>query len=178
MKFALLTFDHQLFTTINHLPHTVFSDSFALFLSGIGSYGFIWIAIAVLLFIREERRDHLFFLPVVISTFVSWLLVLVVLKPYVARLRPLKRFGAIVVETGRMDYSFPSFHATIAWALAVVLAQKEPKLGWLFYLLALLISLSRIYLGVHYPVDVFVGSIIGIFIGYVSVRIEDSLSRV
>lgn len=61
--------------------------------------------------------------------------------------------------------SFPSNHAANCFAGAVVLAWYFPNRAKYFYILALIISLSRIALGVHYPSDVAAGAFLGIFVG-------------
>lgn len=61
--------------------------------------------------------------------------------------------------------SFPSNHAANSFAGAVVLAWFFPELRIPLYILAVLIGLSRIALGVHYPSDVAAGAILGIFVG-------------
>lgn len=61
------------------------------------------------------------------------------------------------------DYSFPSGHTTASFSLATTLAVNLPKVAVVVLLLALLIGMSRIYLGVHYPTDVAAGIILGIF---------------
>jgi undecaprenyl-diphosphatase len=164
----LITLDHRIFLFINHWPHTPVSDAIALTLSGVfSSTVVIWLLLAVWLFVREEKNDHWFFLPVVLASSLSILITDILLKNYFARSRPP---GAML-----SSYSFPSGHATFAWALAVVLASKEPRARWLFYGLAFLISLSRIYLGVHYPSDVVVGTLVGLGIGLFSLHIEHKI---
>lgn len=64
--------------------------------------------------------------------------------------------------------SFPSDHAAISFALATSIFIYDPKLGVLAYLLAVLISFSRIFAGLHYPSDIIVGALIGISASYVS----------
>lgn len=163
---GLLRIDIQLFSFINHLPHTPFTDAVALSLSGAGTAGIIWFIIAVILFLREEKKNHWFFLPILLAGGISGIIVNNILKPLVARARPDEVMGAIVVGKSLIhDYSFPSGHATMSFAAAVVLSRTEPKWRIVLYLLAALISLSRIFLGKHYPLDVAAGALLGWGIG-------------
>lgn len=161
----LLALDQQLFFLINGSYHASLLDWTALFLSGVGTAGIIWFILGIALFLREEKRDKWFFAPFLLTGGLSYFVTEVLLKPLVERIRPSVEMGAIVVGNQSTDPSFPSGHATIGFAMAVVLANKEPKWKWIFYSLAVLISLSRIYLGVHYPLDVIGGGVIGWGIG-------------
>lgn len=69
------------------------------------------------------------------------------------------------------DPSFPSNHAGGAFALAVSLSMSFPQLSLLSYALALGITYSRLYTGLHYLSDTFVGGCIGAFIGFVCVSL-------
>jgi undecaprenyl-diphosphatase len=165
----LITLDHKFFLFINHLPHTPVSDAIALTLSGVFvSTVIVWLLLSVWLFVREQKRDHWFFLPVVLASTLSVLVTDVILKNFFSRNRPPPSLGTLNIGGPLTDYSFPSGHATFAWALAIVLANKEPRAKWLFYSLAFCISLSRVYLGKHYPLDVIAGSLVGLGTGYIS----------
>lgn len=161
----MMNIDTGVFLFINHLPHTAISDGVAKFFSLIGTAGIVWLVIGGLLFLKEERKHHLFFAPIVAAGGISYVLVELIVKPLVARMRPSVEMGAIIVGNVKNDFSFPSGHATIAFAMAVVLSECEPKWkGW-FITLAVAIALSRVYIGVHYPLDVVFGALLGWGIG-------------
>jgi undecaprenyl-diphosphatase len=61
-----------------------------------------------------------------------------------------------------VTHSFPSGHATVAFASATVLALAVPRLRVPLYVLAALIAFSRVYVGVHYPFDVLAGAVLGV----------------
>jgi undecaprenyl-diphosphatase len=73
-----------------------------------------------------------------------------------------------------LDIAFPSGHASTSFAGATVLALALPRLAVAFYALAALVSLSRVYVGVHYPLDIVAGALLGLAVGlavwYVVVR--------
>ena len=162
----LLALDLQVFLFINHWPHIPIIVIPALILSGVGTYGLVWFILGGYLFIREEEKDHLFFLPLLTAGLITISLVELFLKPLFARLRPSPETGAIIAGFTQSDtYSFPSGHAAVAFALVGIIAEKEPRWKWWLYLLAVGIALSRIYLGRHYPLDVVAGGLIGYITG-------------
>lgn len=161
----LLELDRFVFTAINSLPHPIAMDTLAMVLSGISSYGFVWIFFGGLLLIREEIRDHRFIGRLGATIALSFGLSELLLKPIIGRLRPIFIAGTTVVVPIAGQYSFPSSHAVVAFASARVLAQKEPAIGTFMYILAGCVGLSRIYLGHHYPLDVVFGSVLGLLIG-------------
>ncbi|MBI5970376.1 MAG: glycosyltransferase family 39 protein [Deltaproteobacteria bacterium] len=68
--------------------------------------------------------------------------------------------------TGKFN-SFPSGHATVSFALAYVLSKRHPAFAPFFYIAAMLVGLSRIYLGSHYPSDAAAGAILGMITGWI-----------
>ena len=63
--------------------------------------------------------------------------------------------------------SFPSGHATSSFACATVLSALAPRLAPAFVLLAAAVAYSRLYVGVHWPLDVVAGSALGVLVGTV-----------
>lgn len=169
-----LDFDKSLFLAINNLPHNIFLDSFFSFFSIIGYWGIVWLVIGVIVFIWEEVRDKKGLIALIIALTISELLVEILFKNLFGRLRPQYNIiETIVIWDLSKSFSFPSGHATVAFAAAYILAKEHKKWRFFYYLLAMLISFSRVYLGKHYPSDVFAGAVLGMCIGYFSLRIID-----
>lgn len=63
--------------------------------------------------------------------------------------------------------SFPSGHATLLFALATIIFLYNKKAGIVYYIFAFLISLARVFCGVHWPADILGGAIIGILISLI-----------
>ncbi len=90
-------------------------------------------------------------------------LIVQVLKRVSSRTRPYLALPNVnTVANPLRDYSFPSGHSTAAYALAMTFSLNHPSLSALFVLAATGVGLSRIYLGLHYPSDVFIGAVIGV----------------
>jgi len=88
------------------------------------------------------------------------------LKEMIARPRPCQTMSAVHLLVGcGAAYSMPSSHAANAFAQAVFFGTLVRKPRKYLAFIAFLIAISRVFVGVHYPGDVLVGSIIGITIG-------------
>ena len=61
-----------------------------------------------------------------------------------------------------LDLSFPSGHASTSFAAAAMLAWFIPRGAPILFVLAALVAASRVYVGVHYPLDVVVGAVLGL----------------
>lgn len=86
------------------------------------------------------------------------------LKNSVCRLRPKDVLPNINTFNVSLDYySFPSGHTTAVFAIATTLALAFPVLAWVCFPIALIVAISRLYLGVHYPSDVLAGMAMSIF---------------
>jgi undecaprenyl-diphosphatase len=74
--------------------------------------------------------------------------------------------------------SFPSGHAATSFACAATLARFAPRrVAVILYVLAALIAYSRVYVGVHYPLDVIGGAVLGLLIARALRRLPEVLQR-
>ena len=144
-------------------------------LSLVGSFGLVWLALAVVLAGFSWRRPWLLLrvaVAILLAEMVSGALKagLERDRPPVAHPEPEPLVGVPAT------FSFPSGHATVSFACATVLALAVPRLAWPLFALAALIAFSRVYVGVHYPGDVLVGAILGVGVG-AAVRVSGRFLR-
>lgn len=101
-----------------------------------------------------DRDDALLALAAVIPAG----LITYALKVMVARPRPAVEH---IVAVEPASFAFPSGHTTLAFAVAVLLARRNPSYAFYLYGVAALVAVSRVVIGVHYPSDIIAGAVIG-----------------
>ena len=161
----------ELFYTLYTLAHrSVSFDTFIIFMAQYFPYVVIILAGAFLVFhhdiltsqnpIRALARKWREIIIVFFSGIVGWglasvlKLVIHTPRPFVA----LSGVHALIPETG---FAFPSGHATFFMALAVGIFMSHRKAGIFFIIAAVLIGVARIIAGVHFPIDILGGFILG-----------------
>lgn len=131
----------------------------------LGNAGWFWIVLSVLLFLKKEYR----YVGVTsgLALLGSFFLNNLILKNAVGRVRPYEVIdGLVLLENKAWDASFPSGHSGCSFAAAVVFFLMLPKrFGIPSVILAAIIAFSRLYIGIHYPTDVLVGTLDGILLG-------------
>lgn len=140
-------------------------------LTAIGQAAIVWIALAPVLALWARK-------PVVLTTLVTaatvWTadLLTVGLKAVFDRERPYDVVPAAdPLLRWDVSSSFPSGHAATSAAGALILAYLIGRGGLALALLAVAISFSRVYVGVHYPLDVLAGAVVGLAVGAAAVAL-------
>jgi undecaprenyl-diphosphatase len=126
----------------------------------LGDGGIVWILLAGFLsYVTETRRAGI---VVFISMAVNVIICNLVLKPLIARPRPFDVMELTILIRRPDDFSFPSGHTSASFAAATAVFFYYRQLGAPRLVLAVLISLSRLYLLVHFPSDIIAGVLLGI----------------
>lgn len=173
----ILPYEKDLFFLING-SHSYFTDCTMWLLST----SIIWIPLAIFLTGSiVYKKSWKIWLPILITISILFLFCdqfsSAVCKPYFARLRPTHYPG--IAEHVRTlygyvggQYGFISGHATnsLGFATLTALLFRNKLYSIAIYIWALLISYSRIYLGVHFVSDVVVGALAGISIGFLTYK--------
>ena len=133
----------------------------------LGSFSVSVILCGVLFLVGQRRMGIVSSASIIIATVIT-----AILKVAVARPRPFMVVsGAIPLDLER-DYSFPSGHASRAFGLLSLTRGRSARMRLFGYSLAGLVAFSRVYLGVHYPLDVLGGVALGLASGMVVRRYE------
>jgi undecaprenyl-diphosphatase len=139
-------------------------DPFAQGLSHVGTDAAIWLAIALLASIARRRAEVIAWTAC--SALLAWASA-EILKALTDRPRPDVDRLVSLPQSG----SLPSGHAATSFACATVLAALVPRWRVPFFALAVLIAWSRTYVGVHYPLDVLAGAVLGVALGLLVLRV-------
>lgn len=130
----------------------IFATDYLLYLS------LFWILfLAVKGKIKEKKAFLLIILAIPLAILLIKFIHLFIIIP-----RPFVTFNFQPLTDSNPDASFPSRHATIMAVVAFALTFLKSNWAPLFFLLMILVGVSRIYIGVHYPLDVLGGFITGL----------------
>jgi undecaprenyl-diphosphatase len=161
----------------NFAHQSVLVDNIIVFFAEVSQYLFFILAGLFLLFHHEvfkaenpfqvvlQKYRELSF--VFVAGFFGWFFAKI-LKVLIHAERPFSVFPAVQPLFLESSFAFPSSHATIFMALAVALFFKHKKAGYFFIIFAFLIGISRIASGVHSPVDILGGFILGTLVAFLT----------
>jgi undecaprenyl-diphosphatase len=154
--------DARIYLAINDGPHTGALDSLAWGLAIIATGGWIWVLGTLVAYLARVPGSWVAIKQLLPSVVVATWIVEYPIKSFFRRRRPFARIvEALVIGKKPGSWSFPSGHTASSFASAWVLALVWPKRAPLFFGLAGIVGLSRIYLGAHYPGDVASGALAG-----------------
>lgn len=162
-----MEWDRETFIYLNNLGIEEY-DQFWITVTDFTTWTPLFIFFLILIFWKYPKREALF---VVLTLFIMiWFVTTLtdLTKHAVARLRPnnMEDMNTLIrILKTPSTYSFFSGHSSSSFSIAtlmVLFLRHRFKWSWLFYLWALLMVASRIFVGVHFPVDIIVGAFVGI----------------
>ena len=173
---SLLQLDGQLLVAIQGL-HMAWLDPVISFYTKLGDAGLLWIALSLaMLFHKPTRKAGALALGAMI---LGLIVTNLTIKPLISRPRPWLDWPIIPLVTEKDPNSFPSGHTCAAFAAAMVwvrtLPQKRDRV--IAAVMAVLMGLSRLYVGVHYPSDVLAGAVIGALCAWVIWKVYQSVEE-
>ena len=102
-----------------------------------------------------------------------------IFKPLIGRLRPCQEPALDwlrLLDGCGGKYGFPSSHAANFFGQAVIIGSFYRITRYYIYPIAVLVALSRVYLGVHYPTDILAGAFLGIISGLFVIYVSNQLA--
>jgi len=164
--------DWYLFQQINNLAgRSICLDGIAIFFAKY--FGYILAAILLCFLIKNWRKYWRMVALAFGSAVISRFVITEILRWLWFRPRPfVNHYVNLLLNQSGAEASFPSGHAAFYFALSTIVYFYNKKLGIGFLIASFLISIARVFSGIHWPSDIFLGAIVGIFSGWLIFQIS------
>lgn len=154
-----------------HKNHNTFLDYLMPAITSSDNWTIPIILLILFLAFRCGKKGRIALVIIVICLGTTDALCAQVLKPFFQRLRPshlsIEGLNLLVGKGGK--WSMPSNHAANIFALSTILSYFYERFKFPLYLFSVVIAISRVYVGVHYPSDILIGSFVGYLIGWTTI---------
>ncbi len=166
----LLKWDSDTFVYLNGLGIEQY-DGFWSTITHISTWIPLFILFIVLFYLNFPKNEARYKFLTVLGLVVFIAAITHITKISVARLRPnnTEEINTLIrILKTPTDYSFFSGHASSSFSITMLVflfLRKKVKWAILFFVWPILFTMSRIYVGVHYPLDILVGTVVGILSG-------------
>lgn len=157
--------DQSIFHFINGLAgKNSFFDGLGIFL---GEYlGYVLVALVLIIFWKRWKKAFFIALSGLLAKFG----LVEAIRLFWQRPRPFLAEDVNLLIEKSADPSFPSGHAAFFFAISTAVFLYNKKAGICFLFASVLISVFRVYIGVHWPADVLAGAAVGIFSGWLIIK--------
>lgn len=175
---TLIEFDQYIFSILNGEWTNSFFDTVLPYWRNKYVWLPVYLFIIAYFILNYSKKGYYFILALLLTVGTADLMSSHVIKKSVQRLRPCNEPTLLderVLVTCSSGYSFTSSHATNHFAISMFLifttGTRRRWLRWAIFLWALTIAYGQVYVGVHYPLDILGGSLLGTFIAAVGARL-------
>ena len=155
--------DDKLFLKIFKDNRRGYFKNFMKLMSRLGD-GYVWAFLYFSLYMFRIKYAILYFARAAAAVFIC-IFVFLYIKSFFSRMRPYKKHDKIPIMYPPDKHSFPSGHTMVGFAISFSVGSYSFGSAILFYTIASLIAFSRVYVGLHYPLDVICGIVLGSVIG-------------
>jgi len=166
--------DNLIFQQINSLAlKNLYLDEVAIFCANF--LGYILIGILFILLIRNFKKYYKIITQAFISGIFARFIIVEIIRFIWHRPRPFIAEPVNLLLRHSSSASFPSGHATFFFALSTLIYLYDKKTGIFFLVVSFLISISRVFCGIHWPADILAGSLVGVLSGLIIKKIFERL---
>ena len=167
---AIKDLDREIFLFLNGINHP-FIDYLMYYITDTEFWFPFYLALLGFLIIKFRGDSIPMIMAILLAVGINDLITSGFMKPFFERLRPCHDptlTGLVhLIDNCGLPFGFASGHASNSFGIAtifwLIMKDHQVRIGWLF-IWAAVVAYSRIYVGVHFPADVIVGSGIGIFV--------------
>ncbi|MFH1582227.1 MAG: phosphatase PAP2 family protein [bacterium] len=164
-----MNWNTSFFELINqYAGKSVCLDSLAIFFAEYLQY--VLVFIFVILLIKNFDKYLPLILRIVAAGILARIIITEIIRLVWERPRPFIENNVNLILEHSPLASFPSGHASLFFAVSTVIYLYNKKAGILFFIASFLISISRVFAGIHWPADIIAGALVGIFSGWLIVR--------
>jgi len=153
--------DYLIFQQINNLAlKNLYLDEVAIFCASF--LGYILIGVLFILLIKNFKKYYKIATQAFISGIFARFIIVEIIRFIWDRPRPFISNSVNLLINHSPSASFPSGHAAFFFALSTLIYFYNKKTGILFLIASFLISISRVFCGIHWPFDILAGALVGI----------------
>ncbi len=136
-------------------------DLMGIFFANLFGYGIVCAIVYVLLQEKDWQKRYRNFFFLVLSALLALGIITQIIQFFFYYPRPFVIMNFVPLSAHAQEASFPSSHATFYFALAFAMYYMDRKRGKYFIAAAALLGIARVFIGVHWPLDILGGALVG-----------------
>mgnify|MGYP001612917969 CR=1 FL=1 len=141
-------------------------DAVFIFLANLLPYLLVLGFVVLIFYKSSSRRRLILYIEAALSLILGSVILVQFFRFFYHHPRPFEEMGFAPLIAGSGSSSFPSNHAAILFALSLLVFYLNRRVGIWFFVLSLLSGLARIVVGVHWPLDILGGALVGVLAAY------------